>query len=252
MEGYEDRAHKQIQIESWSNSARTLNLRGSTPGGPFAESHVTNADRSRATDTYEIHGIPTKLQVNPQTAPVRRGECYVRVTLLLDGEPVQRLSAGYLTDSKTISWPPGVHEGFLEGPGLIRTITGTNPAAGAAISETVPTNAAWKFKSLRVSLATDGNVANREAFLYYDDGSVTIYRSAHGPAHVANSTYYYHFIAGYPIEETGFDAGGQNRLPMPGDLLLSGGYRIQSGISSGQATDDWGAPVLQVEEWINE
>ena len=249
-EGYEERAHKQIQIESWSNSARTLLLRGSTTGGPFAESHTTNADRSRATDTYELHGIPTKLQVSPSEAPVRRGECYVRVTLLLDGEPVQRLSAAYLTDSKTLSWPPGQFEGFTEGPGLIRVISGTNPAANVEVLETVPTNAAWKLKSVMFTLVTDANAANRGVMIAFDDGTTLYHQVAPIVAHAASETRDYVGGVGMPprIGTTYLNA---IMLDLP-DLIMAQGHRWGTNTINRQAGDDYGVPAYQVEEWIEE
>ena len=36
-----------------------------------------------------------------------------------------------------------------DGPGTILTLTGTDPAANAEISETVPANTIWKIKSIR-------------------------------------------------------------------------------------------------------
>ena len=249
-EDYEARAHKQLQIESWSNAARTLLVRGATDGGPFAEQHVTNADKSRATDTFELHGRPTKLQISPSTAPVRRGECYVRATLLLDGEPVHRLSSGYLTDSKTLSWPEGVFEGFTEGPGLIRLLTGTNPAAGAEISETVPTNARWLIRTFRANLVADGNASNRFGQIMLDDGATPWwYSHIHVTAQVAGETRAYHF----GLEMEHIDVGGgniyQGAIP---PFTLPGGWRIRSNTGGLLAGDEWAAPYLVIEEWIEE
>ena len=251
-EDYEARAHKQLQIESWSNAARTLLIRGATDGGPFAEQHTTNADRSRATDTFELHGRPTKLQISPSTAPVRRGECYVRATLLLDGEPVQRLSSGYLTDSKTLSGPPGVFESFTEGSGLRHLVTGTNPAAGAEISEAVPTNARWKIRGIFIQLTTDVTVIDRRVAVTFDDGANMYYLKASGGVHPASLTKNYHPTPGYNIDDAAFDAQGSIRIPLPPDVILSAGYRIRSVTANLQAGDNFGAPLLDVEEWIEE
>ena len=249
-EDYEARAHKQLQIESWSNAARTLLIRGATDGGPFAEQHTTNADRSRATETFELHGRPTKLQISPSAAPVRRGECYVRATLLLDGEPVQRLSAGYLTDSKTLSWPPGVFEGFTEGEGIIRYVGGTNPAAGAEVAEVVPTNTRWRLISVFIRLTTDATVANRQAQIVIDDGTDLFY-SIVAPIVTASILRNHLFIAGYSPLETAFDGNGHVRLPLP-NLKMFQGYRITTNTINLQAGDDYAAPRMLVEEWIEE
>ena len=251
-EDYEARAHKQLQIESWSNSARTLLIRGATDGGPFAEQHTTNADRSRATDTYELHGVPTKLQVSPSVAPVRRGECYVRITLLMDGEPVQRLASAYLTDSKTLSWPPGQYEGFTEGPGLIYQYAATNPGAGAEVLVTVPTNARWRLIALKLNLITDATVVDRSIKINVDDVAVAFYNSGVSPIVAASLTRFIHFIAGYTIVEAAFDATGYMRMPLPLDLYLFQGWRIQTSTGNIQDGDLFYIPYLVVEEWIEE
>ena len=249
-EEYEARAHKQLQIESWSNSARTLLIRGATDGGPFAEQHTTNADRSRATDTFELHGSPTMLQVSPETAPVRRGECYVRATLLLDGEPVLRLSAGYLTDSKTLSWPPGVFEAFTDGPGLIRVVTGTDPAANTEITETVPTNARWKIRAIYFLLATDAAVVNRAVELRFDDGTDPLYQIS--CIQVQTASLNWNYFAGLLGESRqGTIATASINLKLP-DVVLFQGYRIRTLTGSLQATDNYGAPLIEIEEWIEE
>lgn len=249
-EPYIERAHQQIQIESWSNSAREILLRGHATGGPFAEVHTTNADRSRASDTFEIHGVPVSIQASPSAAPVRRGECYVRITLLLDGEPVQRLSAGYLTDSKTLSWPPGIFEGFTEGPGLIRVLSGTNPAAGAEWLETVPTNARWRILDIFAKLTTDANVANRSAILRLDDGSSKIWDIVTAYVHAASTVINYHWLPQSLKESTAIQSNIM--VPLPPALYAFQGYRLGSQTTNFQAGDDWIAPEILIEEWIEE
>ena len=249
-ESYIKRAHKQIQVESWSNSAREILLRGYSEAGPFAESHTTNADRSRATDTYEVHGVPQSISARPRAVPVRRGECYIRITLLVDGEPVKRLMAAYLTDGKTLSWPPGVHEGFTEGPGLIRLVTGTNPAAGVEVLEAVPTNARWKLRGLYIQLTTDANAANRTVLMELDDGT-TVFYTIRGPVHTASLTRGYFGVVDPGYLEAAFDAGNAIRLPLP-EITLYQGWSFGTTTVALQVGDDWTAPTLIVEEWIEE
>ena len=251
-ETYLERAHLELQIESWSNAAREILLRGNASGGAFAETHTTNADRSRATNTYQIHGAPEALTASPAVAGVRRGECYVRITLLADGEPVKRLVAAYLTDGKTLSWPDGVHEDFTEGAGLIRIVTGTNPAAGAEISEAVPANARWKLKGLIASLVSDATVLNRKVRFEVDDGTNVIFPTITGPNHAASSTFVYVPTAGYPVEQAAIHGANYYIFPLPMDLVLFQGYQIYTVTANIQAGDDWGAPRILVEEWIEE
>ena len=249
-EPYIERAHKQIQIESWSNAARELLLRGYSEAGPFAETHTTNADRSRATNTFEVHGNPISITVRPSAVPVRRGECYVRVTLLLEGEPVKRLMTAYLTDGKTLTWPPGIQEGFTEGEGLVLHVTGTNPAAGAEISETVPTNVKWILRSIAVVFDTDANAANRVPKLHIKDGAVKLHIFPGETAIVANDVknVIWEGGLGTPSRESGADMV----YPMSPNMELFQGWVIATSTSALQVGDDYSAPAMVVEEWIQE
>ena len=249
-EPYSERAHKQIQVESWSNSARELLLRGYSEAGAFAESHTTNADRSVATDTFEVHGDPISVTVSPLTGPVRRGECYVRVTLMMDGEPVKRLMAAYLTDGKTLAWPPGVHEGMTEGPGRVYTLTGTDPAPGAEIVQAVPTNARWKLLALRFTYITDATVTNRRVSTFIDDGTTNLNQVPCAIVQTASQNRKYS-----AVESLGFDPGiaglADFHLPLP-PIPLAQGFRIRTETVNHQAGDDFSLVTLTVEEWIEE
>lgn len=243
---YSERAHKQLLIESWSNSARELLIRGYTTGGPFAESHTTNADRSRASDLYELHGFPEGVQISPLVAPVRRGECYIRLTLMMDGEPVLRMSAAYLTDLQTISWPNGVFEESTDGQGLVRTITGSNPAAGAGITETVPTNARWKFLGVRATFVADATVITRDNKIQFNNGVTTIFEVEAGGI-TASQTKNIAFAPGYTD-----DSAGSNYHSNTPEILLFQGWGFTMTPGGIQAGDDWGSPTIIVEEWIEE
>ena len=248
-EQYIERAHKEILIESWSNSAREILLRGHATEGPFAETHTTNADRSRAESTYQIHGEIQSLTVSPATTPVRRGECYVRVSLMLDGEPVQRLTAAYLTDSKTLSWPPGVHEGFTEGPGLKRIVVGTNPAAGAEITEAAPTNAVWKLLALWIQLICDATVINRNVIVIIDDATNTLLALAPDLAQTASQSIEYNMAPHLADRDTAIISRLTTPLPI---IDLPQAYRFRTGTAFIQAGDNYAAPIFEVEEWIQE
>ena len=239
-----------IRIESWSNAARLLHVRGFTRDGILSFEHTTNSDRSRKAEEFTLPDWPQFLTVYPDTTPVRRGECYVRITLLAAGAPVGVLSAGYLTDSKTITWPPGVFEGFTEGPGYIRLVTGSDPAAGSEVSITVPTNAVWRLRSLRLRLDTDSTVANRRVALVVDDGSTVAFTKLSPAVQAESLTRYYNFNFGLGYEEGDFTADtisiGIN------DLIIPEGWRIRTITANLQAGDDYHAPILVVEEWIRE
>ena len=236
---FPEKNNVQLRVESWSNAARTVQLRGFSKDGLISKDHATNSDRSRGTEAEQVSGIPISLQVSPSAAPVRHGELYVRLSLEMAGFSVGRLSAGYLTDGKTINWPPGVFEDFLDGPGLLRFIAGTNPAAGVEHSETVPTNAQWKLKMFRASLVASADTANREAHLRVTDGSGDIFYLPAGLTQTASQTRIYQWSPiGAQVDGT---VGNERSRVLPDELILDQAWTVGTTVSGFQAADDWGA-----------
>lgn len=210
------------------------------------------SDRAATSQIQSIgEGFILSCRTSLVSGNANRGQCYVRAGIQRNtGTPVlplARLLAGYLTDDYTPSFPFGKIEGPLEGPGIIRVITGTDPAAGAEISETVPTGARWRLFSVRTTFVTDATVANRLETLTLDDGTTIFFRSGTFTNHAASLTWAITWASG--VVEDGTNALA-NTQAIPREVLLSAGYRINTSTINLQAGDNWGAPILHVEEWI--
>lgn len=236
-----------LLIESYSNATQILQVRGVCETEAINASHTTNSDRSLATSVVSVNSVPKFLMVKPASTSVKRGGCYVKVSLQAEGVIIARLCQGYVTDSGGISFPGGHNVSSTEGPGQIRSITGTNPAAGIEILETVPTGARWRLISFFTPFVTDATVINRTPRIIIDDGTTKIIDSASTAAVAAGTT-------------TSFDAGDfgsvlstpslGRTIGLPSLLYLTAGYRIQTVTINMQAGDDYGAPLYSVEEWM--
>ena len=97
----------ELFIESFSNAARTVQIRGFTKTEQIIADHTTNADRSLATSIIPITEFPEHLTVRTLETSVSRGECYVKVSVRIEGVVVALLSAGYVSDTGTIAYPNG-------------------------------------------------------------------------------------------------------------------------------------------------
>ncbi len=183
----------------------------------------------------------------------RRGQTFCQVGIVRGGElanePAALLISDYLHDTLLLSWPGGLLRSSAEGPGVLRSITGTNPAAGAEISETVPTNARWRFYSLTAQLVASATVANRIVSFAMDDGANVHYRMGQNTAQTAGSTRTW-CLSGSPFS----NALSGTSLLMVGapEIYLAAGFRIRTITEGFQAGDDWAAPQFLVEEWIEE
>ena len=236
-----------LMVESYSNSTRTLQIRGLTREQAISADITTSSDRSLVTSIIDITDIPIFLTARTSVRGVKRGELYIKVSLRVDGTVVALLMAGYVAETHKTVYPDGDIEGSTDGAGLVRSITGTNPAAGAEISETVPTGARWKLKSIKATLVPDATVITRVPNLSITDGAIEIAKIYSGLGALAT-------ILQTPLWTTcGYNSttvASAIVAGLPNDLILMAGYKINTNTSAIQAGDDWGAPQLLVEEWI--
>lgn len=131
--------------------------------------------------------------------------------------------------------------------GLIRSITGTDPAANVEISETVPDRRRWRLLGIVFTLVTSVDVIDRTVVLIIDDGTNTLVSIPSTTTQAASETKVYQY-AQRPGAQV--DVGDNFYIPIP-YLTLKGGYRIRTATAGRQAADNFGAPQLLIEEWID-
>ena len=250
--------NEQLVVDSWGYACQVpvfIKLRMLRPGGYVDTSlyiHQPSSDRSLVTTYHDLaEGHLLTAMVYAMGSGYHRGQCYLNVGLQRGEGAVgvyhHQLIAGYVTTSSALVWPWARLESSVEGPGLIRSVAGADPAAGAEILVTVPAGARWRLVGLIATLVTDNTVVNRVVSLVIDDGAAALYRAAAQTVQTASLTVIYSFGAGLPSAAT---AGGVSINPLATDLLLAAGYRVRSITTGIVAGDNWGAPQLLVEEWI--
>jgi hypothetical protein len=218
------------------------------------ERHVPNSDRTEATSLHTLgEGFLLNLSVRASTGSPRVGQVFVTVEVVRGRlgavQILGALTAGYVTDTQRLAWPGTPAARSIDGPGVIRSITGTDPAAGAEISETVPTNARWRLLALRANLTTDATVATRVVSLRLAPAA-TLTASIQAPnSQAASATYAYNYALESADRALVVTADIPVRLPqnaLPGGSTIS---TVTAGIVAG---DNWGAPGYTVEEWIED
>ncbi|MBA7583904.1 hypothetical protein ES708_25855 [subsurface metagenome] len=131
--------------------------------------------------------------------------------------------------------------------GRLISITGTDPPADTEISETVPARRRWIIRTLRFRLITDATPANRYITILIDDGTNFLLTFNISQVQSSGKTYTYSF-ANINVGETFVD--GELFHPFP-HLILSASCRLRTFTSGLQAGDNYSAPQLLVEEWID-
>jgi len=191
------------------------------------------------------------------TAGVKRSQAYITLDVGKFGKFFS-LAKGYVYDGHAVQDGEFTEPGPGGGEGFIRTVTGTNPAAGVEVTETVPTNALWKLRSFSVVLVTSG-VANRTVFLAADDGTATnrlwirevnedVQADAQTRTHLLGRGNDGTFLGGGQLTDTQ-TVNVHNAIPAD-DPYLPEAHRLRTITVNLQAGDDFAAPIFQVEEWL--
>lgn len=196
-------------------------------------------------------GFLLSINVYCHTTALRRGQVWVKFVFIRGGLNTQILgqtvAQGYVTELTSLFYPGGPTGYELEGRGNLRSITGTTPAAGAQLLETVPTGAIWRISSFRYNLATSAVVANRTPGLIIDDGVNSFLRVYVPSAIIASNSSAQCFGAGYISGGLG---PNQQWVGIPNDLYLPAGFRIQSDVIAMQGADQINLVQYLVEEWL--
>jgi len=159
--------------------------------------------------------------------------------LLIGGYPGSFAALGY---PQTTPQPPNATLG------ITRSVTITNPAAGANWSITVPAGASWTLTSARATLATSATAANRIPDLQIKDGSGNIVLDAlAGVAQTATLTDVWSWSVG---AVTSTVLGATNSVGLPGGFDLNAGWQIVQVTANLQAGDQWSSIVLGVTETV--
>ena len=126
-----------------------------------------------------------------------------------------------------------------------RVILGADPAAGAEVALTMPSEGFWELRAVTFQLVTSADAANRFPRLSIDDGTTTLLQVVAGAAHTASLTVRY--TAG-PFGAAITDiANGVVVLPLP-PLILPPGFRITTSTVALEVLDDYGPPAAYVRE----
>ena len=207
-------------------------------------------------------------------ATLRRGSLYVAAYVFSELSPLPGGSTtdpggsshglickGYVYDLGDLAVGDFVEPGPGGGEGNIRTITGSNPAAGAEVSEAVPTNAVGRLLSFSAVFVADANAANRVPALWADDGTTANRRALIGKLSAAITASLTRTClwqeepatlggASAQLASTDTDSIIVDHSLRRGGLLLPGGYRIRTVTDAILAGDNYAAPIFQVEEWL--
>ncbi len=157
------------------------------------------------------------------------------------------LIAGYPATLYPLSYPEGAPRTPLDGRGRILDIAVAAPLAGADFSQVVSGGVNWIPRAVTAQLATTALAGTRQASIVIDDGGGNIVlRSAAASTQAPSLTNIYSWFNGGTAQgNTPVVNGG-----LPSEIRLASGWNIRSLTASIQATDQWSAVVITVEEFV--
>lgn len=198
-------------------------------------------------------GFMLNIAVSILTGTPQHGSVYASVRIARGSQAspffLNQLVADYVTQTYSPGWPTSNIVPTVGQVGNIRNVLGTNPAAGAEISETVPTNARWRLHLLRFQGTFDGTAVTRRVRLAISQDGDTFYAHSSPATSGAGEVTIFHWCRGLGFEQaTSFSGIQVHGLP---DMWLPAGSIIFTSTVGLQAGDDFSAPQIQVEEWLS-
>jgi len=254
----------QLQVSGWNSapaqqlivSIRFLLSTGPTVLGQY--SFALPSDRSYW--SFEIpltngYMLSVTCDVMPTgTTTAQRGQCYVQANVLRTGTPTTvanfTLFSDYVSADLSPSWPSYTNLSSVSGIGAIRSIVGTTPGAGNNLSESVPTNARWRWTAINFTLTTSGVAGNRQVLIFFNDAaSNTFYVFVVPYVQTATQQVAYLFSALLGSSQT-TPAGGALVSALP-EVWTDSAWSFHTGILGLQAADTITLPAFAVQEWID-
>jgi hypothetical protein len=198
-------------------------------------------------------GFMLSLSIGASPVSTKRGQTFVRVGLAYGtaggGTTMGVLLTGYLSGRTNLVWPISPPDYAPNGPGFIRVITGTTPAAGAEINEVVPTGARWRVRAFTYNLTTSATVSNRETTLIFASSVTLFWNGSINLTQAASLNIRYSWGLATTLVHGSAQALHNSAVP---EAIIAAGGSISTSTGNIQVGDQYSAPVYEVEEWIEE
>jgi len=155
------------------------------------------------------------------------------------------LVSNYIAPQQPLGWPGTPVVKSIDGPGTMRQIQGTFPAAGAEIQESFPVNVFWRLHCLEVLFTADNTVTTRvPTFLTIGAGDRVSALGGIVASQIGDFTWGAHF------SHTSVNTGVvRETLPYAGPQRFTATQYVTQTVNI-QPGDQYGTPRYTVEEWF--
>lgn len=239
-------ANLSLRLTTQAIGTRTIIVRVLTRDGFSEFSQAYTGTGAAQSVNFALQDIPIFVSVVSETSTVNQGEIYCTLSLRFSDDIVYQLASGFVYRQRGISWPYTGNADIIPNRGGIRFVQGSNAAAGSEVSDTVPSGQLWKILSVRFTLVTDANAANRRVHLVTDNNSfpgVDVFGDVNQAANTTRNYTFYN-IGSIPDRESDDDI----LVNLPADLYVLGSGSIITQTESLQAGDNFGVVTYCIEQ----
>ena len=237
-----------LRVRSVGQSSAVLTIRGLTREGVFTYSHAVSGDGSITSEDFALPDIPTLISILDTAEVLFQGTVYASVALIANGDVVQELCGGLVYKHRGISWPESNVEDIRPGGSRITQASIATPSAGAEIVQAVATNQQWIIQSIRFTLTTDANAADRRVHIQIGTDTTVDIDAFSQTDHTASLARNYtcaHFGA---INDSVDD--DDILIPIPANIEISDIWRITTDTTNLQAGDAFTAGKILVKNFF--
>jgi len=237
-----------LRVVTQSSDTSDIVITGMTRDGTFRRLVTLDGIGGEQIVTIPLTDFPIFVSVADNTGSMQQGSCYASVELLANQERFMTLVTGFVYSVHGITWPPINNDTYMPGMGKIRHITGTNPAAGVEISETVPAGRTWELLSISFTLVAAAAAASRRVHLKLTNelgGEIDVFGNTD---QIISETRKYCFAQyGHVLDEID---DGVIQIPLPQKIYLKQDSTITTDTTNLQGGDDFSAPSINVMEYF--
>lgn len=248
MLAFEGAATFGLRVRIQAGSTTPITIRGATKEGPFVlAAPAATTDFAVTTLDFGLPDIPIWISLTDEVGDHGMGECFVRISLMINGDPIHHLVSGYVDRVNSISWPASFSQ--RNSPyGSITFVAGADPAAGDEISHTVPDQQIWRLLWMRFTLVAAAAAASRRVHIVINDGSDDHLDFFSDVDQIISETKNYSVAPFSDLPDRTDD--DDILIPMPPNLILPAGFVISTQTTALNAGDNFGAPIFMIERFI--
>lgn len=249
MLSFEFAASISIRIDAQSISGNPITIRGATRESQFVYVHTPNSDKTPSTEQFRITEMPLWLTAQDEQGSGVSGQCYVRLSLVFNGDVLYQFASGYVYGQYGISWPMATLKESTPTFGQRKLITVDGDGVGLEHTVTVPANQMWKILSLRYTLVTAATVGSRRTHVTFGYDTTVLYDVLSSVDQIISQT---RKISCTQIAGAGTYADDNDIvIPLPVDLILPSGSKIKTSTTNLAAGDNYTECLVNAEVFLS-